>query len=225
METKNNTDGSANSLRGIIKDVRQKARNNSLMQSALVKILNSKKEEITAFLGETKKQFLKNLVFITEIFVGNVTEFIVRDKFQHRAKDKVGIQLYFGDDFTNLVLNSMKNKKVSLANGLILKKFSLLKSIHDTEIQNELQNPKPIDVEIFLPLIWKMMLSQKNGEVKENGLLNNGYTNIFHVKLEDNHVVVVNMFWDGKEWYFGAGELGCAGRWFAGRAFFTLATA
>ncbi len=170
-------------------------------------------------------QTLKNLAFICEILIRDFSEFVVWDRFQPRAEDKVSISLRFGGNFINWILNPMKMKKVSLVNGLKLKKFSLLKSMNDTEIQNELQNPKPIDVEIFLPLIWAMMLSQKNGEVKENGLLNNGYANIFHVKLDDNRVVAVSVFWHTSGWRLGADGFDYLGRFEVGGAFFTPATA
>ena len=124
----------------------------------------------------------------------------------------------------NWILKPMKDVKVSLANEVKLEKFSLTKPMHDTEIQTELQNPNPMDVEIFLPLLWQMLSLQPNAE--EGSLLTNGYSNIFHVKLKDSRVVAVVVRWIGDVWRLSASELDCAdGRWSGGRAFFTLATA
>lgn len=169
-------------------------------------------------------RILKNLTFVCEIIIGNVAEFVVGEKFQYRAKDKVGIQLWISDNFMNWLIKPIKNKKVSLTEGKKLEKLSLVKPMHDTEIQIELQNLNLIAVEIFLPLLWNMLSLQKNGEEKEDGLLTNGYANIFHVKLEDKSVVAVDVHWSDDEWDLDAMGFGYAFRWGNGRAFFTPAT-
>ena len=185
------------------------------------------KKLLLEFLDKNKNggEILKNLAFVCEIIIGNVAEFIVGEKFQFRNKNKVGIQLWIGDNFKNWVLEPMKSEKVSLTKNSKLKKFSLVKPMNDTEIKDELQNLNPIAVEIFLPLLWDMLSLQKNGEARKLGLLNNGCANIFHVKLQDGRVVAVRVGWDGDEWRLLACGLDCVVRWFGGFAFFTLATA
>lgn len=219
METQNNTG------LGLIKTSIKRVQNQkSLFASALKKLVNSNEEDLAKFLGEVRKAILKNLTFLCEVLVGVVTEFVVGEKFQQRLKNKVGIQLYFGDNFSNWILTPMKNVKVSLSKELKLKKFSLLKPMHDTEIQAELQNPNPIDAEEFLPLLWGMLSLQKNGEEKNDGLLVNGYANIFHVRLKNGSVVAVGVDWDGDEWSLDARGLDCGRRWIDGFVFFSPAT-
>ena len=166
---------------------------------------------------------LKNLARMCELTVSPVSEFIVEDKFQHRAKK--GIKMYFYDNFKNWVYNPMQKKKVSLQAQMKLEKFSLTKPMYDTEIQTELGNSKPIPVAMFFPLILGLLSLQPNGEEKDGGLLVNGYANIFHVVLVDNHVVAVRAYWDGDEWDLYSYGLDYGIGWDDGDCFFAPATA
>ncbi len=220
METTDNTG------LGLIGTTIERVRNqNSLFTKALKKLVNSNEKQLAAFLGEAVQYTLKNLAFVCDFLVGSVTEFVVGEKFQQREKNKVGVKLNIYENFRNWLLEPMKGVKVSLEEEFALKKFKLTKDMHDTEIQSELQNPNAIDVKVFIPLLWSMLIAQKNGEVKDNGLIVTGYANIFHVKLESGHVVAVRVRWADVEWDLDADELDDGNRWFAERMFFTPATA
>lgn len=211
---------------GLIKTTIERVQNqNSLFTKALKKLVNSNEKQLSAFLGEAVQYALKNLAFFCICITGSVTEFIVGEKFQQREKKKVGVQLYIYDNFRNWLLEPMKGVKVSLEETFSLKKFKLTKEMHDTEIQSELQNPNPIDVKVFLPLLWSMLIAQKNGEAKDDGLIVTGYTNIFHVKLGNGRVVAVGVIWHDGEWRLDALGLDDGNRWNAGLVFFTPATA
>ena len=220
METQNNTG------LGLIKSTIERVQNQkSLFTSALKKLVNSSEEEIGKYLGEVKKRVLKNLALMAEILIPEVKKFIVSDKFQHRAKDEMGIKTYLYDNFASWIINPMKGEKVSLAAPLKLEKFKLEKAMHDTEIQKELGNPGPIHITQFLPLLWTMLVKQANGE--EGDLLVNGYANIFHVELENGPVVAVDAFWFAvdREWILDAYELDYVYGWDDGRCFFSPASA
>jgi len=199
------------------------------------KLIDSPDDMVTGFIawintgvevvGKTITEAISKLAFLCEVVIGIISEFTVSDKFQHRAKSKVGIPLWMSENFTNWILNPMKSKKVSLAKQTKLKKFRLTENMHDTVIQKESGNPSPIPVAQFLPLLWGMLSLQKNGEAKENGLLNNGYANIFHVELEDGRVVAVSVRWYDVEWFLRSDELVYDDPWRAGCVFWTLATA
>jgi hypothetical protein len=153
-----------------------------------------------------------------------VEVFIVGEKFKHRAKKEIDIEMYIHDNFREWILNPMKNQPLSLSDGITLEKFNLNKSMHDSQIKNELGNPKPIYVTAFFPILLNLLRQQPNGEAKENGLLNNGYANIFHVELEDGRVVAVNVYWDDVEWDLLAYDLDFDLAWDDSNSFFTPAT-
>lgn len=168
-------------------------------------------------------RILKSLAFVCEILVAPVAEFGVGQKFQHRGKNV--IKMYFYDPFRDWIWKPFEKRSVSLPAQLKVERFSLGKDMYDTEIQSELGNPTPIPVATFLPLLFSLLSGQPNGEAKENGLLTNGYANIFHVQLEDGRVVAVRADWDADEWDLSAFELDTDNRWHGGSCFFTLATA
>src|SRR3990172_7753848 len=192
-----------------------------LIKSTIERVQNQK----SLFTSALKKRVLKNLALMAEILIPEVKKFIVSDKFQHRAKDEMGIKTYLYDNFASWIINPMKGEKVSLAAPLKLEKFKLEKAMHDTEIQKELGNPGPIHITQFLPLLWTMLVKQANGE--EGDLLVNGYANIFHVELENGPVVAVDAFWfaGDREWILDAYELDYVYGWDDGRCFFSPASA
>lgn len=174
---------------------------------------------------KTITETVHKLAFLCEVIIGTVSEFVVSDKFQHRAKSKFGIPLWMSKNFTNWILNPMKSKKVACTEKTKLKKLRLTENMHDTLIKAEAGNPPAIPVATFLPLLWGMLSLQKNGEAKEDGLLNNRYANIFHVLLEDGRVVAVCVGWDNDRWGLDSFELDYVRPWSADNVFWTLATA
>ena len=173
---------------------------------------------------KTVKRALKNLTLLCKIIVPKVEAFVVGDKFKQRAKKEIGIQMYIWDNFREWILNPMKTKILSSDGEIMLEKFNLNKSMHDSQIKDELGNPKTIHVTLFLPLLFHLLKQQPNGEAKEDGLVNNGYANIFHVELEDGRVVAVGVRWIDVEWGLGANELDYGNPWDGGNSFFTPAT-
>ena len=217
MKTENNTG------LGLIKTTIERVQASELFTSALKKLANSTEAELQRFLGDVKR-VLKNLTLLCKIIVPKVESFVVGEKFKHRAKKEIGIQMYIWDNFKNWILDSMKNRTLSLNDEIMLEKFNLNKSMHDSQIKDELGNPKPIHVTIFFPLLLHLLKQQPNGEAKENGLLNNGYSNIFHVELEDGRVVAVRVGWGGGEWDLRAVGLDYDDPWRVGFVFFSPAT-
>lgn len=208
---------------GLIKTTIERVQASELFTSALKKLANSTEAELRGFLGDAKR-VLKNLALLCKIIVPKMEAFVVGDKFKHGTKKEVGIQMYIWDNFREWILNPMKSRILSSIDEITLEKFNLNKSMHDSQIKDELGNPKPIHITVFFPLLLHLLKQQPNGEAKENGLLNNGYANIFHVELEDGRVVAVNVRWFGGEWDLGARELDCGCPWVGGDSFFTPAT-
>lgn len=212
---------------GLIKQTIERVQNQkSLFISALKKLVNMNEKQLGEFLGKTVPvQIIKNLAFVWEITIKNVISFVVGERFQNRAKNKAGIPIWMSDVFMSKIINPLKNASLSFTTKGKLNKFILVKPLNDTEIQTELNNPQSIDVEVFLPLIWGMISLQKNGKEKPDGLLNNGYANIFHIKLKDGSIVGVSVYWADDEWRFIVCDFDNDNRWGDGVAFFTFATA
>lgn len=165
-------------------------------------------------------RILENLAFICEITIENVAEFVVGENFDD-SKNKFGIQLELSEGFKSLLIEPIKKKKVSLAKDIKLEKFSLLKPMFDTEIQDNLKNSKPIDVEIFLPLLWGMLSLQKNGEKREDGLQEKSGSNVFHIELKNGRVITAFVYFLGGFWRLGDSEYDF-GRWVKDDIFFSL---
>jgi hypothetical protein len=219
METNTNT-----GLKLIKKTIeRVDSKNGELFTSALKKLVNSNEADLRRFLGDAKR-VLQNLALICKILIPKIDSFIVGEKFKHRAKKEIGIQMYIWDNFQNWIWEPMKKKTLSLAEDMAIEKFNLKKAMHDGQIKDELGNPKPIHVTIFLPLLLHLLKQQPNGKEKVDGLLNNGYANIFHVELEDGRVVALHVSWNDVEWNLGANELDYDRPWSDGFCFFSPAT-
>lgn len=142
---------------------------------------------------------LKNLEFIANIAVK--TDTFLRDSFFKNGS----VKLYFWDNFVNWILKSMPDE-IPVFEGN-LSKNRLIKAMCDSEILKELNNPKPLTIPEFAAIIRYLLLKQPNGE---NGdLPNNGCANIFHVQLEDNLIVAVDVYWDSgsREWRLRADGL------------------
>lgn len=124
---------------------------------------------------------------------------------------------FFGSNFKNWILSSITDS-IPVYNGKH-QKYTLPKSMNDTEIQNATGNKKPFTIPEFFGLIHSLIVKQLNGEDGE--LLNNGYANIFHVELSDGTVVAVYVSWDSddREWGFGASEFDFD-RWLGGTCAF-----
>ncbi len=128
------------------------------------------------------------------------------------------VKLYFWDSFKNQILKAIPDS-IPAFEGL-LRKTQLTRNMFDSEILAELNNPQPFTVSEFAALIRELLSKQPKGE--DGQLLNNGYANIFYVKLEDARVVVVDVSWlsGGREWYPRAYALG-DGCWDDGRCAFS----
>lgn len=213
---------------GLIKKTIERVQNRkSLFVSALKKLLNSNEKQLAEFLGKTAHvQILKNLAFVCEIKLQNVATFVVGEKFKNRTENKVGIPIWMNNDFISKIIKPLKNASLSFVANEKLKKFTLIKTMNNSEIQHEFKNPQPIDVEVFLPLIWGIISLQENGEEKVSKillLLNYRYANIFHIRLKDGSIVAVRVYWDDDKWVFMVDDIDSLDRMVPGITFFTFA--
>lgn len=111
-----------------------------------------------------------------------------------------GTKLYFGNNFENWILPHKVGKAPKYT------KHILGKPMNDFEIQKEF-SIEPFAPSEVLALLKKEISKQKKGE--EGILLNNGYTNIFYVKLNNTRLVAVRVRWvaDDLRWFCGAYNL------------------
>lgn len=221
MKKKETPNVSNKRVDNLCKSIRQKVANNPLRFRAYNKVSHMNNAELAEFIGETVRKKLTKLAFVSTLTIAKADEFVVGQKFQHRQKEKTGIQMWFGDNFRNWIFNPMSDRKVKLSKNIKLDKLCLLVDRHDTEMQNEVGH-KPFKITNFLPMLWSILSKQKNGE--EGFLLNNGYANIFHVELEDGRVVAVYARWHGDGWNLNAYDLDYNGRWYADNCLFVPAT-
>lgn len=150
-------------------------------------------------------KFLKlitdNIIVATEPFTKN--SFFVKDG---------SVKLYFWDNFTNWILKAIP-ENIPAFQGKLLK-TQLTKDMYDSEILNELNQPKPFTILEFAAIIRDLLTKQPKGE--EGEFLNNGYANIFYVQLEDRVVPVFAGWRSGdRGWRLGVGDLD-GGRWDGG---------
>mgnify|MGYP001570609160 CR=1 FL=1 len=180
------------------------------------RILTSKKlrEEIAKLIVGAKKLALVNLRLIAENIAVKAESFVKSSFFRTDSSP----ELYFWDNFKNWVLPEILELVPAFAD--VLTKTELTKAMYDSEIQDELGNPKPFSVAEFAAVISSLVKAQPNGE--SGTLLTNGYANIFHVQLKDARVVVVGVGRDsgGRAWDFGASALGAV-QWRVGGCVFS----
>lgn len=185
---------------------------------SLINLINNGSEIIMS-------KVMKFLAFICVVKISPVKKFRVGDFFKHREGK---IQMYLGDNFKNWILEKSKDLELSLEEETLLNKFLLKKNAWDSEIHTDFDKKPIIPVKIFLPLLKSLIENQPNGEAKEDGLDNSGYSNIFNVDLTEINpelgVVAVDVYWCGGEWLLNANSLDYDGRWDAAYPFFSLAT-
>lgn len=157
------------------------------------------KKKLTAMwkeiLSETKTYCLEFLTLVEESIAVVSTTFKTKDFFKHRSGTP---KLYLQDNFKNWILDNAP-ETVEFA-GETLSNFKLGKNIYDSEICKELDNPEPFSIAELLGMLKSLIEKQPNGE--EGTLLNNGYANIFYVKLPNGKTVAVDAYWGsgGSEW-------------------------
>lgn len=166
---------------------------------------------------------LKHLKLITD----NIA--VKTDSFSKDSFFKNGpVKLRFKDNFNKLILETIP-KTVPAFEG-VLRKTQLKESMYDSEILGELGHPQPLIVSEFAAIIRELLLKQPDGE---DGFLNNGYANVLHsvcyanvfyVKLEDESVVAVGVFWfpGVHDWMLDVSGLNLdGGRWNVGGCVFS----
>jgi hypothetical protein len=104
---KRNTDGPAKGLGGIIKDIRQKAKNNSLFISALKKLINMTPAALENFLGKTQTLFGRLKKVGSSISLETTEYFVVRNFF--KTKVDGGIFVYVGEGVYKWFNGEIKN--------------------------------------------------------------------------------------------------------------------
>ena len=134
--------------------------------------------------------------------------------------------LHVWDDFNRILSSAASSVESTLEARLAM--FDLGKALNDAEIQTELPDNYVFeDAGIFCAYLAGMIDRQENGEEREDGLLVNGYANIFYVRGKNGEVfaVVVSWFSDDRGWFVAARPL-VGARWGAGyRVFSSPATA
>jgi hypothetical protein len=126
-------------------------------------------------------------------------------------------------NFNNFILSGASEKEVS-ANKATISYADLAQAANDGEIGGELPEGYVFeDVDVFLAHLAALIECQWDG--KEGALLNNGYANIFYVKVNGAVFAVrVNWYADHRKWLCFASRLDDF-RWDAGdRAFSATAT-
>lgn len=114
------------------------------------------------------------------------------------------VKLFFGGYFKSWILPAIP--ETIPAFSISLSSFSFTKNMYDKEILTELGNPEPFTISEFAALIKNLISRQPVGEAGD--LLNNGYLNIFYMKLDDERVVAVSVRWDPFDrWCCGADDL------------------
>lgn|GEM_PF-1781065 len=136
---------------------------------------------------------------------------------------KIREGLWMSSNFNDFILSGASKKKVS-ADETTIGYADLAQHANDAEIGTELPEGYVFeDVDTFLVHIATLIEGQWGG--KEGTLLNNGYVNIFSVKV-NGEVFAVSVRWnaDRRRWFCFAYRLG-DDRWYAGgRAFSATAT-
>ncbi len=126
--------------------------------------------------------------------------------------------LWTSKNFNDFILSGASKKKVS-ADETTISYAGLAQAANDTEISSELPEGYTFeDVDTFLVHLATLIEGQWGG--KEGTLLNNGYANIFYVKV-NGEVFAVDVDWsvDDRRWHCSADCLADS-RWSAGfRAF------
>lgn len=136
-----------------------------------------------------------------KLITGNIA--VKTDSFSKDSFFKNGpMKLYFWESFKDQIFKVIPDS-IPGFEGL-LRKTQLTKSMFDSEILAELNNPQPFTVSEFAAIICELLSRQPNSE--DGQLLNNGYANIFYVKLEDERVVAVVVHWssDARGWRLNA---------------------
>jgi hypothetical protein len=161
-----------------------------------------------------KKFVLKSL----KVVVDNI--FLKTDSFSKNSFfDKSGsVKLYFGSNFSNWILEDIPDVIPAFEGNLL--KTQLTKYMYDSEILDELGQPRLFTISEFSAIIRDLLLKQPDGE--DGILLNNGYANIFFIQLKNGRVVAVHVHWfsDCREWGLNARGLG-GDRWFDGICVFS----
>ena len=109
--------------------------------------------------------------------------------------------IYMWGSFKEEILN----EAVEIENvpELKWKTYDLKKELNDFEIEKELPNCVFEDVSKFCAYLYDLIEKQKNGET--GAMLNNGYANIFYIKVNGG-VFTVSVYWRAgvSLWYVSA---------------------
>lgn len=114
--------------------------------------------------------------------------------------------LWTSSNLNDFILSGASKKKVS-ADEATIGYADLAQAANDAEIGAELLEGYVFeDVNMFLVHLATLIEGQWGG--KEGTLLNNGYANIFYVKV-NGEVFAINVFWNAgdRKWYCGAYRL------------------
>lgn len=212
----------------LLKKLESAGLTSEVAQAVITSKGNNLAKKLVEFLKNELKiveKVLQFLSFICTVKVSPVQKFRVGDFFKHREGN---IPMYFDEYFTTWILEESKGLELSLEKEISLSKFKLIKRAWDSEIYSDFKKIPIIPVKIFLTLLKSLIENQPNGEVKEDGLDNSGYSNIFSVDMVKINpkfgVVSVVLFWSGGEWRFFVKLLDYRDGFSVGNHFFSLTT-
>jgi hypothetical protein len=170
-----------------------------------------------------------DLESVAKITVPKVEEFLVGEKFKHLSKEKNDLKLNLDKHFIRLVLEPMKDRRLSLVNPVELEKFKLTgeKEMKRSEIKKELGGETThLTASILLPVLLSFLSNQSNGEEKDDLYLSvaHSYRNSFTVQLDSGSTIDVVLTWDDKKkyWSISVPQIEHDPSWIAGRVFFII---
>jgi len=155
----------------------------------------------------------KILEFISTVTtLATTTKFVAKDKFVININPNTLVKIsYLGDNFTNWFLSG-DGKTEDPISEQTLRYHKLRKSSVDGPIITELGGEEKS--ETTLTEMFSLMEKQKN--VEDDVLLNNGYANIFYIRDQNGVLRTVDVRWYDDGWYVSTHSVEDQNRWDSG---------
>ncbi len=145
----------------------------------------------------------------TVVVNATTSKLVAQEKFVRDTGGKAGVKIsYLGENFTSWFLNG-DGKTEDPISEQTLRYHKLLQSSVDGPIIAELGGAEKSET----TLSEMFSLMEKQGGGKKGVLLNNGDSNIFHIKDSSGVLRAVNVYWRDDGWHVDAGSVECPGRW------------
>jgi hypothetical protein len=213
---KNHTDGSATSLGGIIKDIRQKAKNNSLFLSALKKLINSSNRELKMFAGSLHgmNEGVLAVMCVKEKIELKPEGFSIHD-FYHNMLNAIGegwTQRLWVKHFIEKCVDVVDT--VPSTNVVPVGSLDFVgEHLWNSEVLSYL-NVRPFELKDTL---WTIAMLLSNETRDEQGGLRKDKSNIFFTKeapgYEESPFIISVNWTDGCGWYVNFSTLDFVANW------------